>query len=148
LTYWYMRTRPPMSDGPQFDYLVVRAGRSDPAHTPRPCRRGETARVHGGLWCRSILLPCLRSAISASSTWSRRPCNLSTTRSGQGCRPCLRYNLSPMGRGPENKPSLTHSFAPLRSVAHQGPKPWVRLSQAKLLADAEWRLSDAEGSSA
>jgi hypothetical protein len=34
--------------------------------------------------------------ISATSTWSRRPCNPSTTRSARGCHPCLRYNLSPM----------------------------------------------------
>jgi hypothetical protein len=39
------------------------------------------------------------ATISASSTWSRRPCNLATTRSGQGCHPCLSYDLSPMCPG-------------------------------------------------
>lgn len=34
--------------------------------------------------------------ISATSTWSRRPCNPSTTRSARGCHPCLRYDLLPM----------------------------------------------------
>lgn len=34
--------------------------------------------------------------ISDTSTWSRKPCNLSTTPSAQGCHPCLRYALSPM----------------------------------------------------
>src|SRR2546421_638918 len=32
--------------------------------------------------------------ISDTSTWSRKPCNLSTTRSVRGCHPCLRYDLS------------------------------------------------------
>jgi transposase-like protein len=30
------------------------------------------------------------------STWSRKPCNPSTTRSARGCHPCLRYVLSPI----------------------------------------------------
>ncbi len=34
--------------------------------------------------------------ISATSTWSNAPCNLSTTRSARGCHPCLRYVLLPM----------------------------------------------------
>ena len=37
--------------------------------------------------------------ISDTSTWSRRPCNLSTTRSARGCHPCLRYALLPMCPG-------------------------------------------------
>jgi hypothetical protein len=34
-----------------------------------------------------------------TSTWSREPCNPSTTPSAQGCHPCLRYALSPMSPG-------------------------------------------------
>jgi hypothetical protein len=37
--------------------------------------------------------------ISDTSTWSRKPCNPSTTRSARGCHPCLRYVLSPMCPG-------------------------------------------------
>jgi Helix-turn-helix domain len=39
------------------------------------------------------------STISATSTWSRKPCNLSTTRSARGCHLCLRYGLLPMSQG-------------------------------------------------
>src|SRR5215218_2265708 len=39
------------------------------------------------------------ATISASSTWNREPCNPSTTPSGRGCHPCLRYDLSPMCPG-------------------------------------------------
>src|SRR5262249_45898715 len=34
-----------------------------------------------------------------TSTWSRKPCNLSTTRSGQGCHPCFRYVPLPICPG-------------------------------------------------
>ena len=37
--------------------------------------------------------------ISDISTWSRKPCNPSTTRSARGCHPCLRYVLLPMCPG-------------------------------------------------
>ena len=37
--------------------------------------------------------------ISGTSTWSRRLCNPSTTRSARGCHLCLRYDLSPMCPG-------------------------------------------------
>jgi hypothetical protein len=37
--------------------------------------------------------------ISDTSTWSRKPCNLSTTRSARGRHPCLRYDLLPMCPG-------------------------------------------------
>ncbi len=37
--------------------------------------------------------------ISDTSTWSKRPCNLSTTRSARGCHLCLRYALLPMSPG-------------------------------------------------
>ena len=39
------------------------------------------------------------ATISASSIWSRKPCNPSTTPSGQGCHPCLRDVLLPMCPG-------------------------------------------------
>lgn len=39
------------------------------------------------------------TTISATSTWSRRPCNPSTTRSARGCHPCLRYDMSPICPG-------------------------------------------------
>jgi transposase InsO family protein len=39
------------------------------------------------------------ATISDTSTWSRKPCNPSTTRSARGCHPCLRYVLSPMCPG-------------------------------------------------
>src|SRR5262245_28883116 len=34
-----------------------------------------------------------------TSTWSRKPCNLSTTRLGPGCHPCLRYVPLPICPG-------------------------------------------------
>ncbi len=34
-----------------------------------------------------------------TSTWSRKPCNPSTTRSARGCHPCLRYDLLPLSPG-------------------------------------------------
>jgi hypothetical protein len=37
--------------------------------------------------------------ISDISTWSRKPCNPSTTRSARGCHPCLRYVPLPMSPG-------------------------------------------------
>ncbi len=39
------------------------------------------------------------TTISDTSTWSRKPCRPSTTRSARGCHPCLRYDLSPMSPG-------------------------------------------------
>jgi hypothetical protein len=39
------------------------------------------------------------ATISASSIWSGKPCNPSTTRSARGCHPCLRQVLSPMCPG-------------------------------------------------
>src|SRR4051794_36234990 len=43
--------------------------------------------------------PASCATISDTSTWNRKPCNLSTTRSARGCHPCLRYDLSPMCPG-------------------------------------------------
>src|ERR1700682_6469245 len=43
-----------------------------------------------------------RTMILDTSTWSRKPCNPSTTRSARGCHPCLRYVLLPMSPGRTN----------------------------------------------
>ena len=40
--------------------------------------------------------PASCTMISDTSTWRRRPCNRSTTRSARGCHPCLRYDLLPI----------------------------------------------------
>jgi hypothetical protein len=45
--------------------------------------------------------PVSCTMISVTSTWSRRPCNPSTTRSARGCHPCLRYVALPMSPGPD-----------------------------------------------
>src|SRR5436190_10434041 len=39
------------------------------------------------------------TTISDTSTWSRKRCSPSTTRSARGCHPCLRYVLLPMSPG-------------------------------------------------
>ncbi len=43
-----------------------------------------------GIWLVSFMH---YDTISDTSTWSRKPCNPSTTRSARGCHPCLRYDL-------------------------------------------------------
>ncbi len=43
--------------------------------------------------------PASCTLISDTSTWRRKPCNRSTTRSARGCHPCLRYDLLPMSPG-------------------------------------------------
>ena len=65
--------------------------------TSRPCwpakgsaSRKSTTAFGSSASCTTIL---------DTSTWSRKPCNLSTTRSARGCHPCLRYDLSPMCPG-------------------------------------------------
>jgi transposase InsO family protein len=50
--------------------------------------------VDEGIWIVSFM-----SYDLVSSTWSRRPCNPSTTRSARGCHPCLRYSPLPMCPG-------------------------------------------------
>ncbi len=47
--------------------------------------------VDDGIWLVSFMHYDLDT-----STWSRKPCNPSTTRSARGCHPCLRYVLSPV----------------------------------------------------
>ena len=46
--------------------------------------------VDDGIWIVSFM-----SYDLASSIWSRRPCNPSTTHSARGCHPCLRYDPLP-----------------------------------------------------
>ena len=55
------------------------------------------------------------SMISDTSTWSRKPCNPSTTRSARGCHPCLRYDLLPMC------PGWTICSSPRIGFRTQGP---------------------------
>jgi hypothetical protein len=50
--------------------------------------------VDDGIWSSASC-----TMISDTSTWSRKPCNPSTTRSARGCHPCLRYVLLPMSPG-------------------------------------------------
>ena len=77
-----LRTHLPAS---QEDQHLNRARRPKPRH--QGSRRRHLARQ----------LHALRSRIL--STWSRKPCNPSTTRSARGCHPCLRYDLLPMCPG-------------------------------------------------
>jgi hypothetical protein len=53
-----------------------------------------------------------------TSTWSRRPCNPSTTRSARGCHPCLGYVLSPMC------PGWTLTNWSGRRDSNPRPRPW------------------------
>jgi hypothetical protein len=66
----------------QADQHLHRAGRSEARH--QGGRRRHLARQLHAL------------CIPAISTWSRRPCNPSTTRSARGCYLCLRYVPLPM----------------------------------------------------
>jgi hypothetical protein len=52
------------------------------------------------------------------STWSRKPCNPSTTRPARGCHPCLRYDPSPMS------PGLTREIWSGRRDSNPRPRPW------------------------
>jgi transposase len=61
--------------------------------------------------------------ISATSIWSRKPCNPSTTRSAPGRHPCLRYVLSPIcpgrtrrswRRGRDSNPRYGYPYAAFR----------------------------------
>ena len=76
------------------------------------------------------------TTISDTSTWSRRPCNHSTTRSARGCHPCLRYDLLPMCPGWTNGHaggeggirthgtlSRTHAFQAC-ALNHSATSPW------------------------
>ena len=54
--------------------------------------------VDEGIWLVSFI-----PMISDTSTWSRKPCNPSTTRSARGCHPCLRYEVLPMCPGRTQK---------------------------------------------
>jgi hypothetical protein len=70
--------------------------------------------VDEGIWLASFMHYDLDT-----STWSRKPCNLSTTRSARGRHPCLRYDLSPMCPGWTNgglaeRESAELLFKPIR----------------------------------
>ena len=56
--------------------------------------------------------------ISDISTWSRKPCNPSTTRSARGCHPCLRYVPLPMC------PGWTGKSWSGRRDSNPRPQPW------------------------
>ena len=58
--------------------------------------------------------------ISDTSTWSRKPCNPSTTRSARGCHLCLRYDLLPM--------------CPGRTKSKRRESNWARTFSTKALA--------------
>jgi hypothetical protein len=62
------------------------------------------------------------TTISATSSWSRRPCSPSTTRSARGCHPCLRYVLLPISLG------RTHSVLAER----EGFEPPIRLPVCRI----------------
>src|ERR1700722_5958045 len=47
----------------------------------------------------AFCLPASCTIISDTSTWSRKPCNHSTTRSARGCHPCHRYVVLPICPG-------------------------------------------------
>ncbi len=51
--------------------------------------------VDDGIW----LVSFTHYDLGYISTWSRKPCNPSTTRSARGCHPCLRYVSLPMSPG-------------------------------------------------
>ncbi len=56
--------------------------------------------------------------ISDASTWSRRPCSPSTTRSARGCHPCLRYVVLP------TCPGRTRKSWSGRRDSNPRPRPW------------------------
>ena len=80
--------------------------------------------------------PASCTMISVTSTWSRRPCNPSTTRSARGCHPCLRYDLLPMSPGrtkinlerakgfEPSTPTLARSYS--TTELHPHPRDWRR----------------------
>src|SRR5438552_5255031 len=68
--------------------LGIAIERIKPGH---PQQNGRHERMH-----LTLKKEASCTTISDTSTWSREPCNLSTTRSARGCHLCLRYTLSPM----------------------------------------------------
>jgi hypothetical protein len=62
--------------------------------------------------------PASCTMISATSIWSTKPCNPSTTRSARGCHPCLRYVVLPMC------PGRTKKIWSGRRDSNPRPRPW------------------------
>jgi hypothetical protein len=103
----------PRTQEPRPGHLALGRGRSQ-----RPLVRRLQGRVQARQWPLLLPLDRLRPSLLAgqrlgrafgssascttiwdTSTWSRKPCNPSTTPSARGCHPCLRYVLSPMCPG-------------------------------------------------
>jgi hypothetical protein len=103
-------------------------------------RRDDWAQIRGGGF-RSR--PC--TMIWDTSTRSRKPCNLSTTRSARGCHPCLRYVPLPMSsgrtaaewrRGRDSNPR--YSLRPYDALAKRCLQPLGHLSGASLMHLITW----------
>jgi hypothetical protein len=62
-------------------------------------RAGWPETRHQGSRRRHLARQLHATQILDTSTWSRKPCNPSTTRAARSCHPCLRYDLLPMSPG-------------------------------------------------
>ena len=69
--------------------------------TSQPCSPARASESRKSTTASGSSASC--TTISVISTWSRKPCNPSTTRSARGCHPCLRYVLLPMSPGWTNQ---------------------------------------------
>jgi transposase-like protein len=65
--------------------------------TSQPCSPAKNSASRKSMTAFGSPASC--SMISDISTWSRKPCNPSTTRSARGCHPCLRYEVLPISPG-------------------------------------------------
>jgi hypothetical protein len=79
----------------------------------RPCQ----ARAHRDQGRPDGATDYRQGTISATSTWSRKLCNPSTTRSARGCYPCLRYVPLPMS-------SDRTMFCMARPAGFEPTTPW------------------------
>ena len=70
---------------------TTRGSTSPPCWPARASASGKSTTAFGS--------PASCTTISATSTWSKKPCNPSTIRSARGCHPCLRYVVLPMCPG-------------------------------------------------
>jgi|tagenome__1003787_1003787.scaffolds.fasta_scaffold20948920_2 hypothetical protein len=96
------------------------------------CRRSHGSPTE---WIRALTRASSSAPSSGCSTWSP----------GTNVAMPLQQEIAAGGRAPENKPSLTHSFAPLRSVALAGGRlssaaEWLRrvLAPASQLQSSLW----------
>ena len=64
-----------------------------------------------------------------TSTWSRKPCNPSTTRSARGCHPCLRYVLLPMCPGWTSRWNAADRIRPAENCIDFGANSLATLRQ-------------------